>query len=57
VDYLPLFAEWKERPVLVVGGGEIILVVGEVVQLHQQFAWFQHTTPTEGFSSSVVNLA
>jgi uroporphyrin-III C-methyltransferase/precorrin-2 dehydrogenase/sirohydrochlorin ferrochelatase len=34
-----------------------LLVVGEVVQLHQQLAWFQHTTPTEGFSSSVVNLA
>jgi uroporphyrin-III C-methyltransferase/precorrin-2 dehydrogenase/sirohydrochlorin ferrochelatase len=23
VDYLPLFAELKERPVLVIGGGEI----------------------------------
>jgi len=34
-----------------------LLVVGEVVQLHQQLAWFQHTTTAEGFNSSVVNLA
>ncbi|HGI7022888.1 TPA: uroporphyrinogen-III C-methyltransferase, partial [Klebsiella aerogenes] len=34
-----------------------LLVVGEVVQLHQQLAWFQHTTSSEGFNSSVVNLA
>ncbi|MVT02807.1 uroporphyrinogen-III C-methyltransferase [Enterobacter sp. 10-1] len=34
-----------------------LLVVGEVVQLHQQLAWFQHTTNAEGFGSSVVNLA
>jgi uroporphyrin-III C-methyltransferase/precorrin-2 dehydrogenase/sirohydrochlorin ferrochelatase len=33
-----------------------LLVVGEVVQLHQQLAWFQHTT-AEGFNASVVNLA
>ncbi|MDU5501333.1 MAG: hypothetical protein E6099_10700, partial [Enterobacter sp.] len=29
----------------------------EVVQLHSTLAWFQHTTDTEGFGSSVVNLA
>ncbi len=34
-----------------------LLVVGEVVQLHQQLARFQHTTTAEGFNSSVVNLA
>ena len=34
-----------------------LLVVGEVVQLHQQLAWFQHTSSAEGFNSSVVNLA
>ncbi|TLV22009.1 uroporphyrinogen-III C-methyltransferase [Klebsiella indica] len=34
-----------------------LLVVGEVVQLHQQLAWFQHATTAEGFNSSVVNLA
>ncbi len=45
------------------GGGKkdapmpALLVVGEVVQLHQQLAWFQHTTTAEGFNSSVVNLA
>lgn len=34
-----------------------LLVVGEVVQLHQQLAWFQHTTQTDAFNASVVNLA
>jgi uroporphyrin-III C-methyltransferase/precorrin-2 dehydrogenase/sirohydrochlorin ferrochelatase len=33
-----------------------LIVVGEV-QLHSTLAWFQHTTDTEGFGSSVVNLA
>lgn len=34
-----------------------LLVVGEVVQLHQQLAWFQHSTQAEAFNASVVNLA
>lgn len=34
-----------------------LLVVGDVVRLHQQLAWFQHTTDAEGFGSSVINLA
>ena len=34
-----------------------LLVVGEVVQLHHQLAWFQHNPQQEGFASSVVNLA
>jgi len=34
-----------------------LIVVGEVVQLHSTLAWFQHTTDTEGFGSSVVTLA
>lgn len=34
-----------------------LLVVGEVVQLHQQLAWFQHTSPSDAFNASVVNLA
>ena len=34
-----------------------LLVVGEVVELHHQLAWFQHTTDSENFDSSVVNLA
>ncbi|TCW11715.1 uroporphyrin-III C-methyltransferase/precorrin-2 dehydrogenase/sirohydrochlorin ferrochelatase [Raoultella sp. BIGb0138] len=34
-----------------------LLVVGEVVQLHQQLAWFQHTTRADAFNASVVNLA
>ena len=34
-----------------------LIVVGEVVQLHQQLAWFQPTTDAENFASSVVNLA
>ncbi|WP_373271596.1 hypothetical protein, partial [Klebsiella pneumoniae] len=25
--------------------------------LHQQLAWFQHTSSAEGFNASVVNLA
>ncbi|MEW5559314.1 siroheme synthase CysG [Enterobacter asburiae] len=33
-----------------------LLVVGEVVQLHHQLAWFQHNLQQEGFNSSVVNL-
>lgn len=34
-----------------------LLVVGEVVQLHHQLAWFQNNLQQEGFNSSVVNLA
>ncbi|HII3167871.1 TPA: siroheme synthase CysG [Klebsiella michiganensis] len=34
-----------------------LLVVGEVVQLHQQLAWFQHTSFSDAFKASVVNLA
>ena len=34
-----------------------LLVIGEVVNLHHQLAWFQHTTGAEAFSASVVNLA
>jgi len=34
-----------------------LLVVGEVVQLHHELAWFQHTTGPEAFDASVVNLA
>ncbi len=34
-----------------------LIVVGEVVRLHSTLAWFQHTTDSEGFGSSVVNLA
>ncbi|EPW3924318.1 MULTISPECIES: siroheme synthase CysG [Enterobacter] len=34
-----------------------LIVVGEVVQLHSTLAWFQHTTDTEGFGASVINLA
>ncbi|ADO47219.1 siroheme synthase CysG [[Enterobacter] lignolyticus] len=34
-----------------------LLVIGEVVQLHHQLAWFQHTLDTGSFASSVVNLA
>ena len=34
-----------------------LLVVGEVVHLHDALAWFQHSTDAEGFGSSVVNLA
>lgn len=34
-----------------------LIVVGEVVQLHSTPARFQHTTDTEGFGASVINLA
>jgi uroporphyrin-III C-methyltransferase/precorrin-2 dehydrogenase/sirohydrochlorin ferrochelatase len=34
-----------------------LIVVGEVVGLHQTLAWFQHNQQQEGFNSSVVNLA
>ncbi|KJG39925.1 hypothetical protein UA70_14975 [Raoultella planticola] len=34
-----------------------LLVVGEVVQLHHQLAWFQQTTQADAFNASVVNLA
>lgn len=34
-----------------------LLVVGEVVQLHHQLAWFQQTTQADAFNVSVVNLA
>ena len=34
-----------------------LLVVGEVVRLHHQLAWFQHTSSSDAFKASVVNLA
>lgn len=34
-----------------------LLVVGEVVGLHRELAWFRHTTGTEAFDASVINLA
>lgn len=34
-----------------------LIVVGEVVELYQTLAWFQHNQQQEGFNSSVVNLA
>ncbi|MBN7122529.1 siroheme synthase CysG [Erwinia billingiae] len=34
-----------------------LLVVGEVVHLHQQLAWFQHSAQQAGRESAVVNLA
>ncbi|PDO88884.1 siroheme synthase CysG [Kosakonia sacchari] len=34
-----------------------LLVVGEVVGLHRELAWFRHTTATEAFGASVINLA
>lgn len=34
-----------------------LLVIGEVVKLHPQLAWYQHSNPTGEFRSSVVNLA
>ena len=34
-----------------------LLVVGEVVQLHQQLAWFQHSSSSDAFKASVVNRA
>ncbi|MDF3009056.1 MAG: uroporphyrin-III C-methyltransferase, partial [Enterobacter kobei] len=34
-----------------------LLVVGEVVQLRDALAWFQHSTGTGSFDNSVVNLA
>lgn len=34
-----------------------LIVVGEAVQLHSTLARFQHTTDTEGFGASVINLA
>lgn len=34
-----------------------LIVVGEVVELHQTLAWFQQNQQQEGFNSSVVNLA
>lgn len=34
-----------------------LLVVGEVVQLHHQLAWFQHQQQQQGFASSVIDLA
>ncbi|MFP7303728.1 siroheme synthase CysG [Klebsiella pasteurii] len=34
-----------------------LIVVGDVVQLHQQLAWYQHTSSSEAFTASVVNLA
>ena len=34
-----------------------LIVVGDVVQLHQQLAWYQHTSSSEAFKASVVNLA
>ncbi len=34
-----------------------LLVVGEVVQLHGELAWFRQHTLAQGFDSAVVNLA
>ncbi|HHD2676196.1 TPA: siroheme synthase CysG [Klebsiella oxytoca] len=34
-----------------------LLVVGEVVRLHHQLAWFHHTSSSDAFKASVVNLA
>ncbi|WP_312691367.1 siroheme synthase CysG [Kosakonia sp.] len=34
-----------------------LLVIGEVVRLHHELAWFRHTTGTEAFDASVINLA
>ena len=34
-----------------------LLVVGEVVQLHRELAWFRHTTATDAFDASVIKLA
>jgi uroporphyrin-III C-methyltransferase/precorrin-2 dehydrogenase/sirohydrochlorin ferrochelatase len=34
-----------------------LLVIGEVVTLHPQLAWYQQSNPAEEFRSSVVNLA
>ncbi len=34
-----------------------LIVIGDVVQLHQQLAWYQHTSSSEAFKASVVNLA
>lgn len=34
-----------------------LLVIGEVVNLHQQLAWYQHSAQQDGRESSVVNLA
>ncbi|WLS80885.1 siroheme synthase CysG [Erwinia pyri] len=34
-----------------------LLVIGEVVNLHQQLAWFQHSAQQDGRESAVVNLA
>ena len=30
-----------------------LIVVGDVVQLHQQLAWYQHTSSSEAFKASV----
>ena len=34
-----------------------LLVVGEVVGLHRELAWFRHTTATEAFGAAGINLA
>ncbi|WP_168402966.1 siroheme synthase CysG [Erwinia amylovora] len=34
-----------------------LLVIGEVVNLHQQLAWYQHSAQQDGRQSPVVNLA
>ncbi|EXU74952.1 MULTISPECIES: siroheme synthase CysG [Erwinia] len=34
-----------------------LIVIGEVVNLHQQLAWFQHSAQQAGRDSAVVNLA
>ncbi|WLI79050.1 siroheme synthase CysG [Kosakonia sp. H02] len=34
-----------------------LLVVGEVVGLHRELAWFQQTTATAAFDAAVINLA
>ncbi|CCP06133.1 hypothetical protein BN440_1084 [Erwinia amylovora MR1] len=32
-------------------------MIGEVVNLHQQLAWYQHSAQQDGRQSPVVNLA
>lgn len=34
-----------------------LLVIGEVVKLHDELAWFQHSAQQDGRESPVVNLA
>lgn len=49
LDQLDALAQHAPSPAL--------LVIGEVVNLHQQLAWFQHSAQQAGRESAVVNLA